>query len=150
MILDKLKINPNNPRTLSKAQYEKLKRSLKEFPQMLELRPIVYDENNIVLGGNMRLRVLQELKTEMEIKDSWFKKASDLTEEQKKEFIIKDNVPFGDWDTEMLANEWSDLPLSDWGIDTAGWKGEESEEPIERLDEKKKIVCPNCQYEFTN
>lgn len=122
-IIDELKVNPKNPRSIKDFQFEKLKKSLKEFPKMLELRPIIYDDNYIILGGNMRLRALQELKNEgFEIDDKWFVKVSDLTEEQKREFIIKDNVPFGDWDDDILANEWSDLPLTEWGINTGKWQ----------------------------
>jgi DNA modification methylase len=156
-ILSKLQVNPNNPRTITSDKFLKLKKSLREFPSMLELRPIIYDENNIVLGGNMRLKALQELEQEgVEIKESWFKKTSELTEEQKREFIIKDNVPFGEWDEDLLANEWSDLPLDEWGVDTAGWKSNEVIEdeppeveeggPVSKLGEvyqlgRHRIVC---------
>lgn len=136
-----LKLNPNNPRIIKDDKYKKLKQSLKDFPQMLELRPIVYDDTNTILGGNMRLRALQELASEgMEIKDEWFKKASELTEEQKKEFIIKDNVPFGEWDYDILANEWSDLPLDGWGLDIDGWDDKEiiEDEAPELSDEEPK------------
>lgn len=80
---------------------------------MLEIRPIVIDENNIVLGGNMRLRAVKELG----YKDVPVVLASDLTDEQKKEFIIKDNLPFGDWDWDILANEWDSVNLAEWGMD---------------------------------
>ena len=84
---------------------------------MMDIRPIVYDENNVILGGNMRYRALQELETEgLEVKDSWFLNVKDLTEQQKKEFIIKDNVGFGEWDYDILANEWDSLPLDEWGL----------------------------------
>ena len=146
----KLNLNPNNPRTISTEKFEKLKKSIKEFPQMMELRPIVYDETNTILGGNMRYRALEELDKEgFEIKDSWFKNIKDLTEEQKKEFIIKDNVPFGDWDWDTLANEWGDLPLNDWGLDISKWTDEEEEPRLDKT-EKKKVVCPECGYEFSN
>lgn len=141
MIIDKLKINDKNPRLIKEVAFKKLKKSLREFPQMLDIRPIVYDESGVVLGGNMRIRALKELEKEgMEIKDSWFVKVSELTEEQKKEFIIKDNVPFGEWDTEMLANEWSDLPLEDWGIDTSGWKEETEEDEAPEVDETSEPI----------
>jgi len=117
-IFNKLKLNPHNPRTIGKGQFQRLKTSLQEFPKMLELRPIVYDKDFVVLGGNMRLRALQELVGQgFEIKDSYFKSANDLTEEEKRRFIIKDNVSDGSWDDELLANEWADLPLKDWGVD---------------------------------
>jgi len=83
-----LKENPNNPRFIKDDKFKKLVKSIKEFPEMLKLRPIVIDENNMVLGGNMRLKALKELK----IGETYFVKAEDLTEDQKKEFVIKDNV----------------------------------------------------------
>jgi hypothetical protein len=117
-IIEKLKLNPKNPRTIRKEVFERLKKSLKEFPEMLKLRPIIYDSDYIVLGGNMRLRAIRELVNEgFEAKDEYFKCAEDLTEEQKRRFVIKDNITDGDWDFDILANEWSDLPLQDWGID---------------------------------
>lgn len=137
--MEQLNLNPNNPRIIKKESFEKLKKSIKEFPQMLDIRPIIYDETSTILGGNMRYRALQELEKEgLEIKDSWFKNVNDLTEEQKKEFVIKDNVPFGDWDYDVLANEWSDLPLDDWGVDTTQWDNNEvvEDEPPEVSDEE--------------
>lgn len=110
--------NPNNPRTITKDKFEKLKKSIREFPKMLDLRPIIYDENLVILGGNMRYKALEELEREgFEIKDNWFLNVNDLTETQKKEFIVKDNVPFGDWDWDILANEWGELELENWGLD---------------------------------
>src|SRR3990167_2960085 len=116
-ILDKLQPNPKNPRLIKKNEFERLKKKIKEFPEMLEKRPIIYDENNIVLGGNQRLRVLQELTRDgFVIKDEYFKSAEGWTEEQKRKFIILDNISDGEWDAEMLGNEWSDLPLDEWGL----------------------------------
>lgn len=83
---------------------------------MMELRPMVIDENNIVLGGNMRLKALKELGYK-EVPDSWIKKASDMTPEEVRRFIIADNVGFGEHDWEMLANEWDVAELSEWGLD---------------------------------
>lgn len=118
-MLDRLKENPKNPRTLSKEAFERLKNKVKSFPEMLEKRPIVYDENFIVLGGNQRLRVLKELVKEgFEVKDSYFMSAEGWSEEQKRQFVITDNVSDGEWDYEILGNEWDDLPLNDWGVDT--------------------------------
>lgn len=111
--INEIKPNPNNPRVLKDWQYEKLKKSITEFPKMLELRPIVIDNEGIILGGNMRYRILKELNH----KDVEVVKASELTEEEKKRFIIADNVSFGDWDDEVLANEWDVEVLSDWGLD---------------------------------
>lgn len=108
-----IKFNPNNPRVIKDEKFNKLVRSIAEFPQMLEIRPIVIDENNIVLGGNMRLKACQELK----LKEIPIMYAKELTEEQKKEFIIKDNVGFGEWDWSVLANEWDTEQLEAWGLD---------------------------------
>ncbi len=95
---------------------------------MLEKRPIVYD-GDIVLGGNQRLQVLKELaKDGFEIKDSYFADASSWSEKQKKQFVITDNISEGDWDFDVLANEWDDLPLEEWGMDTTGWKKEVEED----------------------
>jgi len=116
--VSELKLNPNNPRTIKKAKFEKLKKSIKEFPKMLELRPIVVDENFVVLGGNMRLQAVKDLG----IKEVYYIQEKELTEEQKKQFIIKDNASFGEWDWDMLANEWDNAELKDWGIDV--WQPE--------------------------
>jgi DNA modification methylase len=108
-----VKTNPKNPRLIKDDKFKKLVKSIKEFPQMLELRPIVVDENNIVLGGNMRLKACIEVG----LKEVFIVKADDLTEQQKDEFIVKDNVGFGEWDWDILANEWDTEKLQDWGLD---------------------------------
>ena len=119
---NKLKANPNNPRTINKSKFERLKKSITEFPKMLELRPLVVDEEFIVLGGNMRLKALKELG----IKETFYIQEKELTPEEKKQFIIKDNASFGDWDWDSLANEWNNKDLLEWGIDV--WQPEEEEE----------------------
>jgi hypothetical protein len=108
-----IKPNPNNPRVIKDDKFKKLVASIREFPKMLELRPIVVNADMVVLGGNMRLKALQELK----LKEAPIIKIDDLTEEQQKEFIIKDNVGFGEWDWEQLANEWDVQDLDKWGLD---------------------------------
>lgn len=108
-----LKANPNNPRYIRDEKFEKLKKSIQDFPEMLKLRPVVVDDDMVVLGGNMRLKAL----TELGIDEVEVIKAKDLTEGQKAEFIIKDNVGFGDWDWDMLANEWDNTQLGEWGLD---------------------------------
>jgi len=118
MKVDKVKIsevktNPKNPRLIKDDKFKKLVKSIQEFPQMLELRPIVVDENNIVLGGNMRLKACKEAG----MKEVFIVKAENLTELQKDEFIVKDNVGFGEWDWDMLANEWDTEKLDEWGLD---------------------------------
>jgi DNA modification methylase len=110
--ISQVKSNPNNPRLIKDAKFKKLVKSVQDFPEMLELRPIVVDENMIVLGGNMRLKACIEAG----LKEVWIEVA-DLTEQQKKEFTIKDNVGFGEWEWDMLANEWEQTELEDWGLD---------------------------------
>ncbi len=105
--------NKENPRNISKEKYKKLIKSITDFPQMLEKRPLVVDEDMMVLGGNMRLKALQKAGIKEVIVDI----AEGWTDEQKKEFIIKDNVGFGDWDFDVLANEWDIDKLNEWGLD---------------------------------
>jgi len=116
-----IKTNPKNPRLIKDEKFKKLVKSIIEFPQMLELRPIVVDENNIVLGGNMRLKACKEVG----LKEVFIVRANDLTEQQKDEFIVKDNVGFGEWDWDMLANEWDENKLTDWGLDVPIFNDEE-------------------------
>ena len=111
--ISEVKTNPKNPRFIKDDKFRKLVKSIEEFPQMLELRPIVVDENNIVLGGNMRLKACKEAG----LKEVYIVKADNLTEQQKDEFIVKDNVGFGEWDWDMLANEWDVEKIQDWGLD---------------------------------
>jgi ParB-like chromosome segregation protein Spo0J len=111
--ISEVKNNPKNPRLIKDDKFKKLVKSIQEFPQMLELRPIVVDENNIVLGGNMRLKACKEAG----LKEVYIVKAQNLTELQKDEFIVKDNVGFGEWDWDMLANEWDTEKLDEWGLD---------------------------------
>jgi ParB-like chromosome segregation protein Spo0J len=120
-----VKTNPKNPRLIKDDKFKKLVKSIQEFPQMLELRPIVVDENNIVLGGNMRLKACIEVG----LKEVFIVKADDLTEQQKDEFIVKDNVGFGEWDWDILANEWDTEKLQDWGLDIPIFKEYEEIEP---------------------
>jgi DNA modification methylase len=115
--INEVTINPNNPRLIKDDKFEKLVKSIQDFPEMLKLRPIVVDDNMVVLGGNMRLQACKKAK----LKKVWVIKASELTEEQKKEFIIKDNVGFGEWDWDVLANEWEPEKLTEWGLDVPGF-----------------------------
>lgn len=124
MKLKDIKPNPNNPRVIRDDKFEKLRNSIESFPQMMALRPIVVDADNVILGSNMRFRALQDLGYK-EIPDEWVKKADELTEEQKREFIIKDNSGFGSWDWDALANEWDAEQLSEWGLDMPDWIGDE-------------------------
>lgn len=110
--ITKIKENPNNPRKISKDSYEKLLNSIKEFPQMLELRPLVIDKENMVLGGNMRLKALKELG----YKDVPVIMADKLTDEQKKRFVVVDNLPFGEWDFDLLGNNYGMDELEAYGF----------------------------------
>jgi len=111
--IQEVRLNDTNPRYIKDHKFEKLVKSIKEFPQMLDLRPIVVNQDMIVLGGNMRLRACREAGlTEVPIIY-----ADNLTEEQQKEFVIKDNSSFGEWDWDILANEWDTEQLIDWGMD---------------------------------
>ena len=128
-----IKPNPDNPRTIDADMFIKLVKSITDFPQMLKIRPLVIDENNVLLGGNMRFKALKEL--------GYTKvptiQIGELTDEQKREFIIKDNVGFGDWDWNVLANEWDEEKLQEWGLEIKGFepenesKGAETEEKCE-------------------
>lgn len=114
--LSSLQKNKNNPRYITADKLEKLKASIESFEQMLEARPIVTDEDGVILGGNMRYEALKALGYK-EIPAAWVKTLTGLTDEQKREFLIKDNVGFGTWDWDTLANEWENELLTDWGLD---------------------------------
>ena len=138
--LYKIKGNPNNPRIIKNDKFKKLVKSIKEFPEMLALRPIVVDEDMIVLGGNMRLKASKDAG----LKEVWGEIAKGLTEEQKKEFIVKDNVGFGEWEWDMLANEWDSVQLAEWGLDV--WENKDDiveDEPEEMLS--KNIKAPHYE-----
>ena len=111
--LNQIKSNPNNPRIIKDVKFKKLVNSIKDFPEMLEKRPIVVDENYMVLGGNMRTKACKQAG----LKEVWVDIAKGWSNEQKEEFIIKDNSGFGEWDWDMLANEWDVDKLNDWGLD---------------------------------
>jgi hypothetical protein len=111
--ISKILPNPENPRVIKDHKYIALLKSIQEFPKMLEIRPIVVNSDMVVLGGNMRLRACQEAG----LKEIPVIVAKDLTENEQREFTIKDNVSFGEWDWDKLANEWDDTDLNDWGLD---------------------------------
>jgi ParB-like chromosome segregation protein Spo0J len=123
-----IKLNPNNPRLIKDDKFKKLVQSIKDFPEMLDIRPIVVNQDMIILGGNMRYKACQEagLKEIPII-------VTDLTEEQQREFLIKDNVSGGEWDWDMLANEWEVEQLTEWGLDV--WE-KPSEVDYSILDEE--------------
>ena len=133
--LSEIKPNPDNPRQISKTQIDRLVKSITEFPEMMELREIVVDETMTILGGNMRFRALKEAGE----KEAIAKIATGLTPEQKREFIVKDNAVFGEWDMDALANAWGDLPLVDWGVPLS----EDWMAPIETLESIGKLSGGN-------
>jgi len=109
-----VKSNPNNPRIIKDDNFKKLVNSIKEFPKMLNIRPIVVNDDMIVLGGNMRLKACKEAG----LKEVPIIRAGDLTEDEQRQFIIKDNVSGGEWDWDMLVNDWDTEKLEEWGLDT--------------------------------
>jgi len=144
-------LNPKNPRIIKDEQYKRLVKSLRDFPEMLSIREIVVDESMTVLCGNMRLRALQDLKA----KTVAVRIVSGLTEDQKRELIVKDNAAFGEWDWDALANEWDSLPLADWGVDVPeDWGANETVVPpndFKNMDENIDIEheCPKCGYKWS-
>ena len=138
MLINEIITNSNNPRICRDAKFKLLVKSIREFPEMLNLRPIVIDENNIILGGNQRYRACIEAG----LTDVPVIHANNLTEEQKKQFIVRDNVSTGDWDFELLANEWSIQDLDNWGLDIPAFANNDIEEPKDNAKGGK--TCPNC------
>jgi len=138
-----IKSNPNNPRVIRDAKFKQLVRSIQEFPEMLELRPIVVNEDMITLGGNMRLRACIEAG----LTDVPVVIAKGLTEEQQQEFIIKDNVGFGEWDWDDLANNWDETNLKLWGLDFPMFnEGETIDEQNTQLFVKVSIEATNDTF----
>ena len=138
--LSKVKSNPNNPRLIKDDKFKKLVNSIKEFPEMLKIRPIVVNEDMIVLGGNMRLKACRAAG----LKEVFIIKASELTEEQQREFVIKDNSGFGEWNEKELLAEWDIDKLNEWGLDIEKAEAKEvevaEEEFSEYLDESQNYV----------
>lgn len=118
MKLSEIKSNPNNPRIIRDEMFNALVKSLKDFPKMMEVRPIVVDQNGMIMGGNQRFRALQELGYK-EVPDSWIKKYEHFTAEEWQEFVIKDNIGFGQWNWEQIGTgEWADTnELNKWGFE---------------------------------
>lgn len=114
--ISEVKLNPNNPRLIKDDKFKKLCQSLKDFPEMLNIRPIVVNQDMIILGGNMRYKAAKEIGLK-EIPVT----IADLTEDQQREFLIKDNTSGGEWDWEVLANEWNSEELEAWGLDVPNW-----------------------------
>ena len=146
--LSEIKSNPNNPRIIKDDKFHKLVKSIQEFPKMLEIRPIVVNQDMIVLGGNMRLKASKEAG----LKEVFIVKADDLTEDEQKQFIIKDNVGFGEWDWDMLANEWEADLLEEWGLDVPDFGITEEpaaeEDDYEMPDEIQTDIVPGDLIEI--
>ncbi len=141
MKITEIKTNPNNPRLIKDDKFKKLVQSIKDFPEMMELRPIIIDENNIIQGGNMRYKALRELGYK-DIPDNWIKQRKDLTVEQWNEFIIKDNVGFGEWDWDALANEWDSDKLADWGLDLPAFDSVPEDEKKQNKTLSERFIIP--------
>jgi len=147
--------NPDNPRLIKDDKFKKLVVSIKDFPKMMALRPIVVDDTMTILGGNMRYKALQEAGF-TEIPDEWVKQAKDLTPEEKKRFIVSDNLPFGEWNWDILANNFEIKDLLEWGFDEKDLKINEdinfdnikSTEDREKEFKNQTVTCPDCGKSF--
>jgi ParB-like chromosome segregation protein Spo0J len=170
MNINQIKPNPENPRIIKDEKFKKLVQSIKDFPEMLNLRPVIVNEDMIVLGGNMRLKACKEAG----LKEVPIIIATNLSEEKQREFVIKDNLGSGEWDWDNLANEWDDLNLKEWGIiqwDIPNYNPilnpstnyeavtEENVDKVtkelnERMGEMNtqddliEVICPKCANEF--
>lgn len=128
--LSTIKVNPNNPRLIKDDKFKKLVQSVKDFPQMLEIRPIVVNSDMVILGGNMRFKACQEAG----IKELPIIIADNLTEEQQREFLIKDNISGGEWDWDILANEWDTNELEIWGLDIPNFEDDSEKDFSDNLE----------------
>ena len=138
-----IKLNPNNPRIIKDDRFKKLVQSIKDFPEMLSIRPIVVNKDMVILWGNMRYKACKE---------AWIKEipvivADNLTEEQQREFLIKDNVSGWEWDWDILANEWDKEELEEWGLDVQFENEEEQKDISENIKEEYQILI-NCTNEI--
>jgi hypothetical protein len=147
--VSEIKSNPNNPRIIKDDKFKKLVQSLQDFPDMAKVRPIVVNQDMIVLGGNMRLKAMKEAgwkEVPVEVVD-W-------DEEKQREFIIKDNVGFGEWDWEVLANEWDSEELEAWGLDVPAFSPEidydilNDDDVSSQLEDMQNGVKKAIQIEF--
>jgi ParB-like chromosome segregation protein Spo0J len=149
-----VKINPNNPRLIKDDKFAKLVQSIKDLPQMLDIRPIVVNSDMVVLGGNMRLKACKEAG----LKQVPIIIADNLTEDQQREFLIKDNVSGGEWDWLMIQSEWDTNELSEWGLEVPIFETEPTGDDLIGEEKNKpatlKITFPtpedlqNCESEL--
>ena len=148
--LSEIKLNPNNPRLIKDDKFKKLVKSIKEFPQMLKIRPIVVNSDMVILGGNMRYKACKEAG----LKEVSIIIADNLTEDQQREFLIKDNTSGGEWDWEVLSNEWDSEQLEDWGLDVPSFATDvdysilDDEDVSEQLEDMQNGVKKAIQIEF--
>lgn len=145
--ITEVKLNPSNPRTIKDDKFKKLVKSITDFPEMLEIRPIVVNDDMVVLGGNMRLKACQEAG----LKEIPVIKIDDLTPEQQREFIIKDNIGYGEWDWELLTQDWTEDELDEWGLDVVRHDWEqldyiEEEQPLPETNKDNviQVVLPEA------
>lgn len=140
MNINEIKPNPNNPRKINTEDFAKLRKSISEDSSLLQAKPLILDENNVILGGNQRYRVCLELG----IQDVPVIVMRDLTEKQKQKILVLDNTHYGIWDMDMLANEdWQLEDLNDWGVNVDFLVPTE-DEPKAIDNTKKGKSCPNC------
>ena len=148
--LSDIKLNPNNPRLIKDDKFKKLVQSIIDFPEMLKIRPIVVNEDMIILGGNMRFKACKEAG----LKEVPIIKTKGLSEEKQREFLIKDNIAGGEWDWNLLANEWDEIKLTEWGLDVWQPTAEvdysilDGEDVSEQLSDMTNGVKKAIQIEF--
>jgi ParB-like chromosome segregation protein Spo0J len=147
MKLSEIHCNPNNPRLIKDDRFKKLCQSIKEFPKMMALRPIIIDAEGMILGGNMRFKALKELGYK-DVPDEWIKRDSELTEAEKQRFIIADNIGFGEYDWDVLANEWNEDELTGWGLEIPHFEIPEADQKDFDENIKTENECPNCGYKW--
>lgn len=143
-----IKLNPSNPRIIKDDKFKKLVQSLQDFPEMATVRPIVIDETNTILGGNMRYKAMIEAGWD----DIPVTQVKGWTNEQKKEFVIKDNLSMGEWDYDILANEYDMKQLEDYGMDTRleldDFSDKNKEVDVSDLENDLGTECPKCHFKF--
>ena len=148
--ISEVKVNPNNPRLIRDDKFAKLVQSIKDLPQMLEIRPIVVNTDMVVLGGNMRLKACKEAG----LKEVPIIIADNLTEDQQREFLIKDNVSGGDWDWNMIQSEWDSNELAEWGLDVPQFASDidysilDNDDVSQQLEDMADGVKKAIQIEF--
>ncbi len=145
--IDKLISNDLNPRKINKKAYESLKKSLRDFPEMKQLREIVVDENLTILGGHQRIYALKDLG----YSEVTVKQVIGLTDKQKREFIIKDNTASGEWDSDIIANQWDIAELEEWGVPNFNFGDiADSDKELKQGEAKDLHTCPSCGMEFSD